>query len=141
RGAVLSGRAEFNRRYRQEYLDGERFRRFEETHRELMELLELPNVGRAVGTAFWVLRAPYRLLRGLAAQVTARPESVNLPERAVLEQAFDAWLDQLRSEALQRADSHPVWKHVAHGFQTGLADLARDRFQADARRYELSVAD
>lgn len=141
RAAVLNGQMDFNKRYRNEYLQGEQFRRFDDATGELLRVLELPSSGFGLGLVFRALREPYRFVRGLVAQIAARPESVSIPERTVLEGAFDSWLDQLRSESLRRTDSHPVWKHVASGFQQGLADLARDRFHTDFRKFELAAAD
>ena len=34
-----------------------------------------------------------------------------------------------QAETLRRAGTHPVWKQIAHGFEAGLANQARDRFQ------------
>ena len=69
---VQTGRNEFGMRYRREYLNSEKFRRFDEALVRLLELLELPGVGRILSGTLWVLRTPYRLLRGLAMR-TAEP--------------------------------------------------------------------
>ena len=78
-----------------------------------MELLELPGVGRILSGALWVLRTPYRLLRGLAMRLLSRPDELSRPEQPVLEDAFNGWIDLLRKEAARRADSHPLWAHLA----------------------------
>src|SRR5262249_3326424 len=50
------------------------------------------------------------------------------------------WLDHLRREAVRRADAHPVWSHIEKGFETGLADRARERFEQGYRSFQLSQA-
>src|SRR5262249_31280734 len=102
--------------------------------------LDLPGVGRIVSVPLWILRTPYRLLKGLAVKALSRPEAPALPERPVLEQALDGWLDLLRKEAGRRADGHPLWAHVEKGFDSGLADGARERFEQGFRSYQLGLA-
>jgi hypothetical protein len=141
RDVVLTGQVEFNNRYRREYLTSEKYRGFDEALVRLLELLELPGVGRAVSNTLWVLRTPYRLLRGVVLKALRRPEAPSLPELPVLEEALAGWLDLLRKEAARRADSHPVWAHVEEGFAGGLAELARERFQQGFRGFQLGLAD
>jgi len=52
-----------------------------------------------------------------------------------------AWLDLLRAEALRRADTHPLWRHIANGFASGLGESANERFNNDLRRFDMSSAD
>jgi hypothetical protein len=66
---------------------------------------------------------------------------VNVGEAQVLEDAFRAWMDQLRAEAIRRADSHPLWRHVAAGFNAGLTEAAGDQFHSLLRSYQLSSAE
>lgn len=141
RGVVRTGQTEFERRYRREYLTGEKFRRFDEALVRLMELLELPGAGRVVSNALWVARTPYRLLKGLAEKALRRPEAPGMPEQPVLEQAFTGWLDLLRKEAARRSGTHPVWAHIAAGFAGDLAADARARFQEGLRDFRLGLAD
>lgn len=141
RSFVQTGQVEFNNRYRREYLTSEKFRRFDDALMRLMELLELPGLGRVLSVSLWVLRTPYRLLKGLVSSALKRPEPRSLPELPVLEQALDAWLDMLRKEAVRRADSHPVWVHIEKGFETGLADQGKKRFQDGFRGFQLAQAD
>ena len=141
RSLVQTGQVEFDTRYRREYLTGEKFRRFDEARQRMLDLLDLPGAGRVVSGILWLVRTPYRLLRGYLGKALARPEAVNLPEREVLDGALRAWLDQLRTEAIRRAPTHPLWKHLANGFESGLADNARDRFEEDYRRFQLGLAD
>jgi hypothetical protein len=141
RGVVEGGKAEFDRRYRREYLTSEKFRRFDEALVRLMDLLELPGVGRAVSNALWVARTPYRLIKGLAVKALQRPEVPSLPEQPVLEEALSGWLDLLRKESARRAGNHPLWAHIEEGFNAGLADAARERFQEGYRSFRLGLAE
>jgi hypothetical protein len=132
---------EFDRRYRREYLTGEKFRRFDEALVRLLELLELPGAGRVVSQALWVARTPYRLIKGLAVKALGRPEAPGLPEQAFLEETFTGWMDLLRKEAARKSDTHPVWAHIEKGFAGGLSDTARERFQHGLRGFRLGLAD
>ncbi|MGE3803126.1 MAG: GTPase domain-containing protein [Gemmataceae bacterium] len=136
RTIVQSGQVEFENRYRREYLAGERFRRFDEALVRLLELLELPGVGKSLSQALYVVRTPFRLLKGLVTKQLARPEAPPIPEQPVLEGALSSWLDMLRKEATQRANTHPLWAHVEKGFQGGLNDKARERFQQSLRTFQ-----
>jgi len=141
RRVVLIGQVEFDSRYRREYLASEKFERFDEALVRLIDLLDLPGVGRMLSNALWALRTPYRLLKGWAVKALRRPEAPGLPERPVLEQALAGWLDSLRKEAVRRAGSHPVWAYVEDGFNRDLGDLARQRFEDGLRNFRLSQAD
>ncbi len=141
KAAVMAGKAEFEERYRREFLAGEQFRRFDRTRDRLLELIELPGAGKAVTVVLWGLRAPYRLARDTIGKALTRPNTLNLPEQTVLSAALLAWLDGLRAEALKRAGTHPVWKQIAHGFDGGLSLQARDRFAQEFRGYELKETD
>jgi hypothetical protein len=140
RDVVRAGRAEFDLRYRREYLAGSQFRHFDEALVRLIDLLELPGIGRLVSGALWLVRTPYRLIKGLAVKALTRPEAPALPEQPILEQALAGWLDLLRKEAARRADGHPLWAHVEKGFSSGLAEGARDRFDQGFRAYQLALA-
>jgi hypothetical protein len=135
-GLVQSGRVEFDERYNREYLHSEKFRGFDEALVRLLELLELPGVGRVVSGTLWVLRTPYRLLREMAVKVLSRPETPGRPEQPVLDDAYNGWIDQLRKEASRRADSHPLWAYVSQGFHNGdLTEQVRQRFTQGARAF------
>ena len=139
---VQAGRNEFVERYNREYLNSEKFRGFDEALVRLMEMLELPGVGRILSGTLWILRTPYRLLRGLAVRLLSRPDELSRPEQPVLEDAFNGWIDQLRKEAARRADSHPLWAHLAKGFHAGgLTEQARERFQQSMRSFQSSEAE
>jgi hypothetical protein len=140
RSAVQAGQVEFDYRYRHEFLTSEKFRRFDEALVRLLELLELPGIGRYVSNTLWVMRTPYRLLKGVVTKALARPESASSPELPVLEGALDGWLDHLRKEAARCADTHPVWAHIEKGFETGLADQARQLFHQLFRNFQIGLA-
>jgi len=136
--AVHTGKLGFEDRYRREYLAGEPFRRFDRYRERLLELLELPGV---VGKVMWVLRLPYRFLRDYVLGKLVRPESLNLAEQTVLSAALAGWLDGLQAESLRKAGTHPVWKSIANGFESGLASRIRDQFQQEFRAFELKESD
>jgi hypothetical protein len=141
RDAVQVGQVEFDNRYRREYLTSEKFHRFDQALVRLLELLELPGIGRILSGALYVVRTPYRLIKGLFAKAMRRPEAAVTPERPVMEQALGGWLDLLRKEAARRAGTHPVWAHINKGFGSGLAEMARERFEQGFRTFQLSLAD
>jgi hypothetical protein len=140
RSIVQEGQFEFDTRYRREFLTGERFHRFDEALVRLLDLLELPGLGRILSGALWVVRTPYRLLKGLFTRAMRRPEAPIMPELPVMEEALTAWLDLLRKEAARRADSHAVWAHIDKGFAGGLAEMARERFQQGFRGFQMGLA-
>ena len=141
RGLVGSGRVGFEQRYRQEFLAGESFRRFDRTREQVMEMLELPGAGRFVSATLALLRAPYRFAREFLEKILVRPPMPSLPEQAVCSAALAAWLDGLQAEALRRSGTHPVWKQITHGFDAGLKAQAQDRFHQAYRTYELKETD
>lgn len=141
RGIVHEGLVEFDGRYRREYLNTERFHRFDEALVRLLELLELPGIGRILSTALHVVRTPFRLLKGLFQKALSRPETPAASERLILDQAFNGWIDALRKEAVRRAPGSPVWNHIHNGFLSGLAEVTRDRYDQGFRNFQLGMAD
>jgi hypothetical protein len=141
RAAVAAGRAGFEQRYRNEFLGGEPFRRFDRTREQVLEMLELTGPGKAVSTVLFYLRWPYTAVRDLVVKSLARPLPPNQSEEAVCSAALAAWLDGLQAEALRRAGSHPVWKQIAHSFDAGLKGQAHDRFAHVFRNFELKETD
>jgi hypothetical protein len=141
RRMVEEGRAEFDRRYRREYLSGEKFNRFDEALVRLLDLLELPGAGRVLSQALRVIRTPYRVIKSMAVKALSRPNAPALPEQPLLEEALAGWLDLLRKEAARRADTHPVWEHIEKGFSGGLGDQARERFRQGLGGFRLGLAD
>jgi hypothetical protein len=139
--AVYNGRLEFDNRYAREYLTSEKFRDFDDALVKLIDLLELPGVGKVVSGTLWVLRTPYRLLRGLVNKAITRPESMGRPEAPVLKDALTGWTQMLRKEAARQAGTHPLWAHVAEGFQSGqLEELIQQRFDQLYRGYQIGLA-
>jgi energy-coupling factor transporter ATP-binding protein EcfA2 len=136
---VSEGKTEFDARYRLEYLTTERFRRFDEALVRLLELLELPGVGRFASKALDVMRMPWTLTKKFFTSVLARPEVSNMPERRVLEDALAGWTDHLRKEAARKANTHALWNHVHQGFQTGLNDAIKERFNDSFRGFQVSL--
>ncbi len=141
RSAVGRGQLEFDTRYRREFLTTERFHRFDQALVRLLELLELPGIGKILGGVLYVVRTPYRLLKGLFGRAFRRQEAPGMPERPVLEQALGGWLDLLRKEAAQHAHEHPVWAHINQGFASGLAEQARDRFEQGFNLFQMGVGE
>ncbi len=144
RGLVSAGRAEFDERYRREFLAGEAFRRFDRTREQVLQMLELPGPGKAVSATLALLRLPYRYARDFVTKIVARPEMPSQPEQTVCSMALAAWLDALQAEALRRAGAappHPLWKQITHAFDGGLKAEAFDRFQAIFRTFELKETD
>ena len=80
--------------------------------------------------------------QGAGDKALTRPEALSRPEQPVLEDAFNGWIDLLRKEAARRADTHPLWAHLAKGFQSGgLTEQARERFQQSMRSFQSSEAE
>jgi hypothetical protein len=138
---VQAGQVEFDNRYRREFLASEKLYRFDEAMVRLMDLLDLPGVGKVVSTTLWALRTPYRLIKGAVVKAIRRPEYASLPERSVLEESFAGWLDLLRKEAVRRGPSHALWEYVEKGFGTGLSESAKERFEQGLRAFQLAQGD
>jgi hypothetical protein len=103
--------------------------------------MELPGVGKFVSSTLWVVRTPYRLLKGAMNRAFSRPEASSMPEEEVLTAALHAWLDQLRAEALRQSGQHPLWRHVAEGFEGHLGDKVREKFQTGFQSLQAGLAD
>ena len=136
---VTRGENDFLRRYRREFLEVERFPRFDEALVRLLDLLEIPLPGfKAVGA---VLRAPFTLFRGLFNKALQRPDMPALPERPVLEGALAGWTDYLRKEASRRAPTHPVWAHIDKGFSHNLTEQLRRQFDQSIKTFQQGMND
>ena len=141
RTLVKTGQADFDARYYREYLSGEQFQRFDEALIKLIDLLELPGVGKVISGALYIIRTPYRLLKGLVSKVLSRPATPPMPERPVMEASLNAWLDQLRAETLRRSGAHPLWMHISKGFDLSLSEGARKNFDDRFKEFQLALAD
>ncbi|MGH7170971.1 MAG: GTPase, partial [Gemmataceae bacterium] len=137
---VVAGQADFEQRYLREYLTSEKFRGFDEALIRLMELLELPGIGKVLSGTLYVLRTPYRLLKGVVAKAISRPDASSRPELPILEEALNGWIDLLRKEAARHTDNHSLWAHVADGFHGGgLTERIRERFQQNYRNFQTGL--
>jgi hypothetical protein len=137
---VVAGQADFEQRYLREYLTSEKFRGFDEALIRLMELLELPGVGKFLSSTLYVLRTPYRLLKGVIAKAVNRPDAPSRPELPILEDSLNGWIDLLRKEAARHADEHGLWAHVEAGFHDGgLAERIRERFGQNYRNFQTGL--
>ncbi len=141
RELVETGRTEFENRYRREYLSGEKFPRFNEALVRLLQLLELPGIGQYVSKTLWLVRTPYRLVKGLWGKFTGKTVTAGVPEEPVLTAAFNGWLNMLRKEAARRGEAHPLWVHVEKGFQGGLVEQARHELQKCLRDFQVGLGD
>ena len=141
RQLVREGQNEFEARYRREFLTGERFHRFDEALIRLLELLELPGIGRVASIAMDVLRWPWTWGKKLFEGAFSRPEATAMPEREVLDAGLSGWIDHLRKESLKKANNHPLWQHVQQGFNTGLDATIKERFGEAVRGFQLSLGD
>lgn len=141
RRIVQEGRTEFDTRYRREFLSGERLHRFDEALVKLLELMELPGVGRYLSSALNVLQTPIKWIRGFFNKALMRPQARPMPERPVLEGAVAGWIDLLRKEAARKSGQHALWQHIHEGFTTGLANQIRDRFEQSLGGFHQSMND
>jgi GTP-binding protein EngB required for normal cell division len=134
---VAKGRTEFENRYTREYLSGEQFPRFSAALVRLLELLELPGVGQYLSKTLWVVRTPFRLVKGLINRVSGGVPTATLPEEPVLNTAFGGWLDLLRKEAAKRDEQHPIWHHIKDAFPKALVEQAKIEMQRCLRDFQV----
>jgi hypothetical protein len=138
---VRSGQAELEQRYQREYLTTEKFRGFDEALVRLLQLLDFPGIGQLLSGALYVLRTPYRLIRGLIGKAMTRPEAPGRPEQPILEEALAAWIDLLRRETARRAGEHPLWEHISKGFTSGgLGGRAQEQFGQLYRNFQAGLS-
>jgi len=138
---VSGGQAEFEDRYRREFLTSAKFHRFDEALVRLIELLELPGVGKFLSSALHLVRTPYRLVKGLIGKMLGPPDAPTIPEQPVLDAAFAAWVDQVRATALANQKRHSLWAQVAAGFETNLGGQLRERFETGLQGFQAGQRD
>ncbi|MGL4423586.1 MAG: GTPase domain-containing protein, partial [Gemmataceae bacterium] len=141
RGWVQDGQQQFLVRYREEYLRGEPFRRFDRTREQILQLLELPPSARYLSAMFHLLRLPYFYLRELVGRMVTRPPVPNLPEKNVLDTSLRAWLDGLQAAVLRQAHQQLFWKPLATEFEPQFRPAADKRFQELLRGFESKETD
>lgn len=132
---VRAGQLEFEDRYQREYLTGAKLRRFDEALVRLIDMLELPGVGKFVTTALFVVRTPYRLAKGFLGKLLGPPDVPAIPEQPVLDAAFAAWTDQVRAKALANERQNEVWSHAVRGFEGELGDQLQDKYQQGLKSF------
>ena len=120
RTALQVTQVEFFARYQKEYLDSQRYGEFNQALVYLMELLEVPWIGRVMKALRSVIRVPFRLVSGLLSRVffgAGSAQSEQRPEYEVMTELFTAWLPALKAEAQQQASTHthPAWAAVVQG--------------------------
>ncbi len=139
---VEEGRREFENRYLREYLASEKFRGFDEALVRLLGMLEFPGFGKVFTGAMAVMTAPVRWLGGLLGKAVGRAEVSNRPEQPVLEESLTGWIDLTRKESARYANTHPLWSHIAKGFQSaGLSGQVREQFALQLRTFQSSLSD
>jgi 50S ribosome-binding GTPase len=140
KGMVASGQSDFVTRYVREYLSTEKFRGFDDAMVHLLDMLELPGIGRIISVPLYILRTPYRLLRDWLGRTFSRPDAVVRPEKPILDEDLAGWLDMLHKEAAHRGGSHQLWRHITQGFQSGtLPDGARERLEQGFRTFQVGL--
>lgn len=141
RASVAVGKRTFADRYRQEYLVGEPFRRFDRSVQQLMEMLEPTGPAQYVGRVLSILRLPFGYLRDFVAGMGQRLEMPNIPEHTVLTNALTSWLESLQAESIRRAQGHNLWRDTVRSFDSGLKQQGLDQFTVLARQFEMKQTD
>ena len=96
------------RAYERRWLDDERHDTFERALAELLTLLEIPGLARALGRARQAVTWPARTLLGLGRGALGREPAAAVDREAeVLLGAFDEALAELRERVLERLDGAP----------------------------------
>lgn len=112
--------SEFLERYRSDYLQGQHYSEFNQALIRLMELLEIPGVGRLMKIVGHVIRTPFRIVSGLLNRVRLGSAPLTQPpEWEVLAKLFTRWLTTLKAEAQTFAHTrrHPAWVEVVRGLE------------------------
>lgn len=116
------------RRYREEHLNGERYEAFDRTMIRVLELIQVPFVGRWLSKISGLLRKPADLLlhQIKTRSWTTRTPSGDLsrePEHVVLERLLEIWFNEVRGLAQAKADDPQNgcrigWNQVARGLDS-----------------------
>lgn len=136
RSAVITSKAAFEARYRNEYLSGEPFQLFERSRREVLTLLDLPGRGQIVSGILAKIRWPFEFVAQHVSKLASRPSPPVQPEQTVLMAALTGWLDSLQAEALRRTATHSIWKTLAAAFDSGLKADTMRKFEEAASSFE-----
>jgi hypothetical protein len=149
RTALQVTEVEFFSRYQKEYLDSQRYGEFNQALVYLMELLEVPWIGRVMKVLRSVVGVPFRLVSGFLSRMffgASSSKSERRPEHAVITQLFTAWLPALKAEAQQHASTqtHPAWAAVVYGlddadFRNRLAKSFETAYQTYERDLDAEV--
>lgn len=134
---VYEGEVEFDNRYVKEYLTTEKFRGFDDALLKLLELLEIPGIGRVISSALYVVRLPVMWIASLFRRAVSRPEVAGRPEEPVLREALEGWIDGLRKEMARQSGTHPLYELINRSFQSGgLANQAQEKFKTSFKTFQ-----
>ncbi|MCS7015545.1 MAG: GTPase domain-containing protein [Gemmatales bacterium] len=102
-------------RYNREFLSRERLAIFDEAMIRLLELLEIPVLGRLPSSVLEVLRIPWRGLKWLWTKLTSDtiPSGPLQDEREILTRALETSLGQLWREAQHRQQNSIFWQRLS----------------------------
>ncbi|MCS7166814.1 MAG: GTPase domain-containing protein [Gemmatales bacterium] len=108
-------------RYRDEFLAQERLAIFDEAMLRLIELLEIPGVGRWMSLALNVLRLPWRGAKALWHLLSGEPEHAGplQSERETLSKALETALGQLWREVQSRRERSLFWQRLTMALDPG----------------------
>ncbi len=133
---VRGGQVGFDDRYQREFLSGAKLYRFDEALVRLIDMLELPGVGKFLSSALHVVRTPYRLVKSFIGKMIGPPSIVAIPEQPVLDAAFAAWTDQVRAYALANEKRHDLWAQAVRGFEGDLSKILHDRYIQGLKEFQ-----
>ncbi len=127
---VEQGRKEFESRYFREYLSGNKFHRFDQSFVKLIELLELPGIGKYVSKAVALTRIPWTVAKSLYQKLVGKSTGQEMPEEPIFHAALRGWLDRLQVEAAKRSKDHPIFAKLDEAFKGTLRGEVENRYQA-----------
>lgn len=127
---VEQGRREFESRYFREYLSSKKFHRFDQSFVKLIELLELPGIGKYVSKTVALTRIPWTVAKNLYRKFVGKSDVQEMPEEPIFRAALRGWLDRLQVEAAKRSKSHPIFAKLDEAFKSTLRSEVENRYQA-----------